>query len=39
MCKDLGRHHRTPVTLDDVVLAEMLWAAFKALFTVTAILG
>ena len=27
-----------PVTLDDVVLAEMLWAAFKALFTVTAIL-
>ena len=29
----------TPVALDDVVLAEMLWAAFKALFTVTAILG
>jgi len=28
-----------PVTLDDIVLAEMLWAAFKALFTVTAILG
>ncbi|TNF57418.1 MAG: nodulation protein NodJ, partial [Burkholderiales bacterium] len=28
-----------PVGLDDVVLAEMLWAAFKALFTVTAILG
>lgn len=28
-----------PVTLDDVVMAEMLWAAFKALFTVTAILG
>lgn len=28
-----------PVSLDDVVLAEMLWAAFKALFTVTAILG
>ena len=27
-----------PVTLDDVLLAEMLWAAFKALFTVTAIL-
>ena len=27
-----------PVTLDDVVMAEMLWAAFKALFTVTAIL-
>jgi len=27
-----------PVSLDDVVLAEMLWAAFKALFTVTAIL-
>ena len=29
----------TPVGLDDVLLAEMLWAAFKALFTVTAILG
>ena len=29
----------TPISLDDVVLAEMLWAAFKALFTVTAILG
>ncbi|WP_137895903.1 ABC transporter permease [Ramlibacter sp. 2FC] len=28
-----------PVSLDDVVLAEMLWAAFKALFSVTAILG
>jgi len=28
-----------PVRLDDVVLAEMLWAAYKALFTVTAILG
>lgn len=28
-----------PVRLDDVVLAEMLWAAFKALFTVVAILG
>jgi lipooligosaccharide transport system permease protein len=27
-----------PVTLDDIVLAEMLWAAFKAVFTVTAIL-
>ena len=27
-----------PVTLDDILLAEMLWAAFKALFTVTAIL-
>jgi lipooligosaccharide transport system permease protein len=27
-----------PVRLDDVVLAEMLWAAFKALFSVTAIL-
>ena len=27
-----------PVGSDDVVLAEMLWAAFKALFTVTAIL-
>lgn len=29
----------TPVTLDDIVLAEMLWAAFKALFTATAILA
>jgi lipooligosaccharide transport system permease protein len=28
-----------PVRLDDVLLAEMLWAAFKAVFTVTAILG
>ncbi len=28
-----------PVSLDSVVLAEMLWAAFKAVFTVTAILG
>ena len=28
-----------PVALDDVVLAEMLWAAFKSIFTVTAILG
>jgi len=28
-----------PVLLDDVVLAEMLWAAFKSLFSVTAILG
>lgn len=28
-----------PVSLDDVVMAEMLWAAFKALFTATAILG
>jgi len=28
-----------PVRLDDVVMAEMLWAAFKALFTTTAILG
>lgn len=27
-----------PVTLDDVVLAEMLWAAWKSIFTVTAIL-
>jgi lipooligosaccharide transport system permease protein len=27
-----------PVSLDSVVLAEMLWAAFKAVFTVTAIL-
>ena len=24
-----------PVRLDDVLLAEMLWAAFKAIFTVT----
>ena len=28
-----------PVRLDDVVLAEMLWAAYKSLFSVTAILG
>ncbi|MBA4255930.1 MAG: nodulation protein NodJ [Polaromonas sp.] len=28
-----------PVRLDDVVLAEMLWAAFKAVFTILAILG
>ena len=28
-----------PVSLDDVVLAEMLWAGFKALFSVTAIMG
>jgi lipooligosaccharide transport system permease protein len=28
-----------PVNLDNVLLAEMLWAAFKALFSVTAILG
>ena len=28
-----------PVSLDDVVFAEMLWAAFKALFTITAILA
>jgi lipooligosaccharide transport system permease protein len=28
-----------PVALEDIVLAEMLWAAFKALFSVTAILG
>jgi len=27
-----------PVSLDDIVLAEMLWAAYKAVFTVTAIL-
>jgi lipooligosaccharide transport system permease protein len=27
-----------PVSLDDVVMAEMLWAGFKALFSVTAIL-
>lgn len=27
-----------PISLDDVVLAEMLWAAYKAVFTVTAIL-
>lgn len=27
-----------PVTLDDVVMGEMLWAAFKSLFAVTAIL-
>ncbi len=29
----------TPVQLDDVVLAEMLWAGFKALFSATVILG
>ena len=28
-----------PISLDNVVLAEMLWAAFKALFTSTAIMG
>ena len=28
----------TPVSLDNVVVAEMLWAAYKAVFTVTAIL-
>jgi lipooligosaccharide transport system permease protein len=28
-----------PIALRDVLLAEMLWAAFKALFSVTAILG
>jgi lipooligosaccharide transport system permease protein len=28
-----------PVSLDNIVMAEMLWAAFKSLFTVTAILG
>ena len=28
-----------PVSLDNIVLAEMLWAAFKSLFTVTAILA
>ena len=28
-----------PVRLDDVVLGEMLWAAFKALFSVLAIMG
>ena len=28
-----------PVSLDSVVMAEMLWAASKSLFTVTAILG
>jgi len=27
-----------PIRLDDVLLAEMLWAAFKAVFTITAIL-
>ena len=29
----------TPIELDDVVLAEMLWAGFKALFSATVILG
>ena len=28
-----------PVSLDNVVMAEMLWAGFKAMFSVTAILG
>jgi lipooligosaccharide transport system permease protein len=28
-----------PISLDDVVLAEMLWAAFKAILSVTAIMG
>jgi len=28
-----------PVSLDNIVMAEMLWAGFKAVFTVTAILG
>ena len=28
-----------PVRLDDIVMAEMLWASFKSLFTVTAILA
>jgi lipooligosaccharide transport system permease protein len=28
-----------PVSLDNIVMAEMLWAAFKAVFTVTAIMG
>ncbi len=28
-----------PVSLDDIVFAEMMWAGFKSLFTTTAILG
>mgnify|MGYP003346489506 FL=1 len=28
-----------PIRLEDILLAEMLWAAFKSLFTITAILG
>jgi lipooligosaccharide transport system permease protein len=28
-----------PIRLEDVLLAEMLWAAFKSLFTITVILG
>lgn len=28
-----------PVSLDDIVFAEMLWAAYKSLFTATAIMG
>ncbi|MGE0330569.1 MAG: ABC transporter permease [Ramlibacter sp.] len=28
-----------PISLDNVVMAEMMWAAFKSMFTVTAILG
>jgi lipooligosaccharide transport system permease protein len=36
--KTWGGILNAPVRLDDVVLAEMLWAAFKSLFTVSAIL-
>jgi lipooligosaccharide transport system permease protein len=28
-----------PIRLEDILLAEMLWAAFKSLFTISAILG
>ncbi len=37
--KTWDRILNAPVQLDDVVLAEMLWAGFKALFSVVAILG
>src|SRR3954463_9158577 len=36
--KTWGGIINAPISLDNIVLAEMLWAAFKALFTVTAIL-
>ena len=34
-----GLRHGAPVRLDDVVFAEMLWAAFKSLFTSVVILA
>ena len=35
--EDLGQHHERPVALDDIVFAEMLWAATKSVFSVGAI--